>query len=129
MALVIGVSLKTFYYFNTRTRSNSSCTSFNHFLKSAKFRTPPEALTCNSLPTVCFINATSSAVAPPAKPVDVLTKSAPAARAISQALTFSSSVNNIVSMITLTKIPLAAPTTPSISFSHHHNAHLLMRQY
>jgi hypothetical protein len=58
----------------------------------------------------------SSAVAPPDEnPVDVLTKSAPAASANSHALTFSSSVNKQVSIITLVVTPLAAETTLSIS--------------
>ena len=86
-------------------------------LKSSRFLTPPDALTSRSSPTVSFINLTSSGVAPPpAKPVDVLTKSAPADLLNSDALTFSSSVNKQVSIITFTVLPLAAPTTPSISF-------------
>ena len=45
--------------------------------------------TSTSAPTVSFINLTSSAVAPPpAKPVEVLTKSAPAALLIHWLLRF-----------------------------------------
>jgi len=48
------------------------------------------------------INATSATVAPPfEKPVEVLTKSAPAFFAAWQALTFSSSLSRAVSIITL----------------------------
>ena len=52
------------------------------------------------------MRATSATVAPArAKPVDVLTKSAPAAFARTQAATFSSSVSNAASMITLLMTP------------------------
>ena len=62
---------------------------------------PPDALTKQFEPTVSRINLTSSIVAPPVeKPVDVLTKSAPASTDNLQALTFSSSVNKQVSIIT-----------------------------
>ena len=49
------------------------------FFRSSNVRTPPEAFTPMSVPTTARISATSSAVAPPVlKPVEVLTKSAPA---------------------------------------------------
>jgi hypothetical protein len=48
-------------------------------LAAPSSRTPPEALTPMTGPTVRRIRATSSTVAPPLeKPVEVLTKSAPA---------------------------------------------------
>ena len=60
---------------------------------------PPLALTCMLLPTVCFINRTSSMVAPPLeKPVLVLTKSALVDMAILQASIFSFS-NSILKVI------------------------------
>src|SRR5438093_868973 len=69
-------------------------------------RTPPAAFTPISGPTTRRMSATSAAVAPPGpKPVDVLTKSAPAARAITQAFTFSSSVRSAASMMTFTSAP------------------------
>ena len=81
--------------------------------------TPPDALTPISGPTVSLINLISSGVAPPVEnPVDVLTKSAPAFLANSQALTFSSSVKRQVSIITFVSAFLsAASTTAFISFS------------
>ena len=64
---------------------------------------PPEALTFSLSPTVSFINLTSATLAPPLlNPVDVLTKSAPAASDSSQAFTISSSERRQVSIITLT---------------------------
>ncbi len=55
-----------------------------------------------SSPTTRRMSATSAAVAPPGtKPVEVFTKSAAAAFASVHAVTFSSSVNNAVSMMTL----------------------------
>jgi hypothetical protein len=52
------------------------------------------------------MSATSAAVAPPGpKPVDVFTKSAPAAFASVHAVTFSSSVSSAASMITLLVTP------------------------
>ena len=59
-----------------------------------------------SAPTVSFINLTSSGVEPPVlKPVDVFTKVAFAFLAAKQALTFSSSVNKHVSIMTFTHFP------------------------
>src|SRR5438309_1947542 len=85
-------------------------------------RTPPAAFTPISGPTTRRISATSAAVAPPGpKPVEVLTKSAPAARAITHAFTFSSSASRAASMITFTIAPparLDAPT-PAMSLSVH----------
>ena len=55
-----------------------------------------------SSPTTRRISATSATVAPPGpKPVDVFTKSAPAAFASVHAVTFSSSVRYAASMMTL----------------------------
>ncbi len=74
----------------------------------SRSRTPPDALTPISSPTTRRINATSAAVAPPGpKPVDVFTKSAPAAFDSVQAVIFSSSVSSAVSMITLLPAPAA----------------------
>ena len=57
----------------------------------SRSRIPPDALTPMSGPTVCLINRTCSHVAPAVpNPVEVLTKSTPAALQISQALTMSS---------------------------------------
>ena len=73
---------------------------------SSNVRTPPEALTPICGPTVLRISSTSWTVAPPpANPVDVLTKSAPASFEIREAMVFSSSVNNVVSIMTLTIMP------------------------
>ena len=59
------------------------------FFKSSKLRTPPAAFTPISEPTTARISATSSAVAPAVlKPVEVLTKSAPALLLASAARTF-----------------------------------------
>ncbi len=73
-----------------------------------------------SAPTTRRMSATSAAVAPPdAKPVDVFTKSAPAALASVEAAIFSSSVRRATSMITLL-ITLASrhgPTTAAMSRS------------
>ena len=58
------------------------------------------------LPTVFFINATSSTVAPPLlKPVEVLTNATPNALQISQAFIISSLVSKHVSKITLSGTP------------------------
>src|SRR6266508_2017410 len=68
------------------------------FSTSSFVRTPPEAFTPISGPTVSRMSCTSSTVAPPpAKPVDVFTKSAPAALASVQPMTFSSCVSSAVS--------------------------------
>ncbi len=83
-------------------------------------RTPPAAFTPISAPTTRRIRATSATVAPPdAKPVDVLTKSAPAALLSVEAVTFSSSVSSAASMITLLTTPHCrqASTTASMSRS------------
>ena len=83
-------------------------------------RTPPDALTPISGPTVSRIRATSYTVAPPGpKPVEVLTKSALAFLAKEEAITFSSSVNSAVSSMTLQSAPpsWAASTTLSMSVS------------
>ena len=89
------------------------------FSTSSRVRTPPEALTPISGPTVSRMSCTSSTVAPPpAKPVDVLTKSAPAALASVLPITFSSRVSSDVSRMTLTSArPAAAWTTPRMSCS------------
>ena len=84
---------------------------------SARVRTPPEAFTPMAGPTVRRMRATSSTVAPPRlKPVEVLTKSAPAGTANWQASTFSSSVSRAVSMMTLHNAPpaCASATTAAI---------------
>ena len=79
-------------------------------------RTPPEALTPTSGPTTARIRRTSSTVAPPPpKPVEVLTKAAPAARAMAQPAIFSSRVSIAVSRMTLTGRPCAASTTARMS--------------
>ena len=104
------------------------------FFISSKLRTPPDAFTPISGPTTPRISFTSSSVAPPVeKPVDVLTKSAPASTESSHAFLFSWSVNKEVSMITLTiALPFAASTTACdvvFNHSHHHrlrNAPILM---
>ena len=71
-------------------------------------RTPPEALTPISGPTVSRISCTSSTVAPPPpKPVEVFTKSAPAAFGSEQPMIFSSRVSSAVSRITLTTVSRA----------------------
>ena len=64
---------------------------------------PPEALTPRASPTVARMSATAWVDAPPAgwKPVDVLTKSAPAAIDARQAATISSSVRAAASIMTL----------------------------
>ena len=81
-------------------------------------RIPPLAFTFARPPTVFFINATSSTVAPPVdNPVEVFTKSAPAFTDNSHARTFSSSVRRQVSIITFTTAPLDASTTARISSS------------
>ncbi len=82
--------------------------------------TPPAALTPISGPTTRRIRATSAAVAPPGpNPVEVLTKSAPAAFDNTQARTFSSSFSRAASMMTLVSAPprRAASTTPEMSRS------------
>ena len=80
--------------------------------------TPPDALTPISGPTVFLIKAISSFVAPPVeKPVDVLTKSAPASLASKHALTFSSSLNKQVSIITFKVLPWQACLIALISFN------------
>ena len=57
--------------------------------------------------------------APGPKPVDVFTKSAPAAWESTQAFTFSSSVSSAVSRMTLTSAPppWLVSTTPAMSRS------------
>jgi hypothetical protein len=56
---------------------------------SSAVRTPPDALTPISVPTIARISATSSTVAPPlAKPVEVFTKAAPASLDSVQPMTF-----------------------------------------
>ena len=79
-----------------------------------RFLIPPAALIPIFDPTVFRMRDTSSTVAPdnPPNPVDVLTKSAPAYLAITQALIFSSSVRRAVSNITLTILSPADSTTP-----------------
>ena len=67
---------------------------------------PPDALTPSRPPTVAAISETAWTVAPPAgwKPVDVLTKSAPAASAARQVPTIASSDSAADSMITLSTV-------------------------
>ena len=68
----------------------------------AKSLMPPLALTAMPLEILSFISLISSVVAPPPKkPVEVLTKSALASAASSQALIFSCLVRRYVSMINL----------------------------
>jgi hypothetical protein len=75
-------------------------------LRPSRSRTPPAALTPISAPTTRRISATSAAVAPPGpNPVEVFTKSAPAAFDSVQAVIFSSSVRRAASMITLLTTP------------------------
>src|SRR5665811_1669590 len=84
---------------------------------SAWFLIPPAALTPIIGPTVRRIKATSAAVAPDwLKPVEVLTKSAPASALILQAVSFSSSVNRQVSMITFSVLLPHAAFTVAMSF-------------
>jgi hypothetical protein len=68
----------------------------------AQSRTPPDALTPRASPTTRRINATASAVAPPAgwNPVEVLTKLAPASLAIAAAFTTVSGCSAAVSRMT-----------------------------
>ncbi|CAG5144500.1 Uncharacterised protein [Streptococcus pneumoniae] len=69
-------------------------------------------------PTVSRINVTSAIVAPPVeKPVDVLTKSAPAFWANWQTTTFSWSVRRQASIMTFTNLSPLASTTARISDS------------
>jgi len=73
-----------------------------------------------SAPTTRRISATSAAVAPPdAKPVDVLTKSAPTAFDSVQAAIFSSSLSSATSSMTLlmTFASRQGPTTAAMSRS------------
>ena len=86
---------------------------------SRAVRTPPEAFTPILFPTHSRIRRTASTVAPPVeKPVDVFTKSAPAAKAQAHALRISSSVSRQISKITFTKaLPSAAATTALMSAS------------
>src|SRR6056297_2941131 len=88
---------------------------FNAF---SLFLIPPEAFIFALFFTTDLINSTSSTSAPPVlKPVEVLTKSAPASKMISEALTISSFVSKQVSIITFTTFSFEAFTTDSISFS------------
>ena len=70
---------------------------------ASQSRMPPDAFTPSRSPTVARIRATACVDAPPAgwKPVEVFTKSAPAASAAWQAATISSSVSAADSMMTL----------------------------
>ena len=78
--------------------------------------TPPLALTPISGPTVFLIKATSCAVAPPVeKPVLVFTKSAPASLEAIHALTYSSSVNKHVSIMTFKTLEPATSFNKRIS--------------
>ena len=83
---------------------------------SSRVRTPPDAFTPMSGPTVARIRRTSASVAPPVeKPVDVLTNAAPAAFAARQARRFCPSVSRHVSRMTFTGAGAAAATTAAIS--------------
>ncbi len=95
-----------------------SAPAWSMALAPSRSRTPPAAFTPMPGPTTRRMRATSAAVAPPGpKPVEVFTKSAPAARESTQAFTFSSSVSRAVSMMTLTRAPAGrqASTTPAMS--------------
>ncbi len=86
--------------------------------RPSRSRTPPAALTPISAPTTRRIKATSAAVAPPGpKPVDVFTKSAPAALASVHAVTFSSSVRSAASMMTLLRAPASRHGAATASMS------------
>src|SRR5450759_902711 len=81
-------------------------------------RMPPDALTPRRPPTVFAMRSTTWALAPPAgwKPVDVLTKSAPAASAAWHTATICSSVSTADSMMTLrTRSAGTAPRTAAMS--------------
>ena len=79
-------------------------------------RMPPDALTWHRPSSVSFISRTASTLAPPVeKPVEVLTKAAPASAQIMQARAISSLLSRQVSRITLTGWPAQACTTASIS--------------
>ena len=81
-------------------------------------RMPPEALTPRRPPTVLAMSSTAWTLAPPDgwKPVEVLTKSAPAASDARHAATISSSVRAAASMMTLTTVGAgAAARTAAIS--------------
>ncbi len=81
-------------------------------------RTPPAAFTPIAPPTTRRMRATSATVAPPFEnPVDVFTKSAPAAFASVQAVTFSSSVSSAASMMTLLVTPHGRHTSTTASMS------------
>ena len=85
-------------------------------LASARERMPPEALTPAREPTTPRMRAMSSTVAPPVeKPVEVLMKSAPAARESSEARSFSSKVSRQVSRMTLTMAPAAWASSTTAS--------------
>ena len=73
---------------------------------AAASRTPPLAFTPTTGPTARRMSATSSTVAPPLlKPVEVFTKSAPAALQSSLARTISSLVSRQVSRMTFRRAP------------------------
>ena len=79
-------------------------------------RIPPDAFTPIDGPTTSRMRATSSTVAPPVeKPVEVLTKSAPAATDRRHAARFSASDSRHVSMITLSTASGQAARTAAIS--------------
>src|SRR5262245_7355621 len=89
---------------NTRAGANPGRACRDQGLQTLEIA--PAAFTPTSSPTTRRISATSATVAPPdAKPVDVFTKSAPAALASVDAVTFSSSLNSAASMMTLLSTP------------------------
>src|SRR4029079_1397638 len=76
--------------------------------RASRVRTPPAALTWMCGDVLARMRRRSSCVAPPgANPVEVLTKSAPAASVRWHARIFSSSVRQAFSKITLTMAPAA----------------------
>ena len=89
-------------------------------ISASRVLTPPEALTPRRSPTVFLMMLITSVVAPEAaNPVEVFTKSAPAASVSSQALITRYSVHRHVSRITLISalglVLLAALTTWAMS--------------
>ena len=81
-------------------------------------RTPPEAFTCIVSGIVARMSRTSGNVAPPpAKPVEVLTKSAPASSLARQAASFCASSSRAVSKMTFTRTPAAWPVSTTAAMS------------
>ena len=78
---------------------------------SSSVRMPPEAFTPTFGPTIAASAHVGVGGAGAAKPVEVLTKSAPATFASVQAITFCWSSSSAVSRITLTMAPLRCATS------------------